>query len=158
RSNPEATETRRHAGHLRRRQAGRPAPPGGHQGRRADPAAGPAGRAGKVRLVVWRWMATQRLIMATFAGESAAAVAALFQSWRSAPNPEAVDRFGASLREHGLSLPIVYFCEWRDGWLMGNLVPGPEAVDGRKYQAACFSPEQALAWADQCGKQFPEQE
>lgn len=103
-------------------------------------------------------MATQRLIMATFAGESAAAVATLFQSWRSAPNPVAVDRFGASLREHGLSLPIVYFCEWRDGWLMGDLVPGPEEVHGRKYQAACFSPEQALAWAEQCGHQFPEQE
>jgi hypothetical protein len=57
-----------------------------------------------------------------------------------------------------MSLPIVYFCEWLDRWLMGDLVPGPEAVEGVRYQAACLVPEQALAWADRCGHQFPEQQ
>jgi hypothetical protein len=69
-----------------------------------------------------------------------------------------VDRFCAALRGNGLSLPVLYFCEWIDSWLMGDLVPGPGAAEGRKYQAACFSPEQALAWAERCGHQFPEQE
>jgi hypothetical protein len=41
---------------------------------------------------------------------------------------------------------------------MGNLVPGPNAVEGRRFQAACLSPEQAVAWASQCGDQFSEQE
>lgn len=103
-------------------------------------------------------MAKQRLTVSTFAGESAAAVAALVRSWRTGSDPAAVDRFCAALRENGLSLPIVYFCEWVDRWLMGDLVPGPEAVEGRRYQAACLSPEQALALAGRCGQQFAEQQ
>jgi hypothetical protein len=103
-------------------------------------------------------MATQRLTVATFAGQSAAAVTALLRSWRIGSDPAALDRFCAALRENGRLLPIVYFCEWIDRWLMGDLVPGPEVVEGRRYQAACLSPEQALAWAGRCGQQFPEQE
>jgi hypothetical protein len=102
-------------------------------------------------------MAKQRWTLATFAGESAAAVTALVRSWRIGSDPGAVDRFCAALRENGLMLPIVYFCEWADRWLMGDLVPGPVA-EGRLYQTACLSPEQALAWASGCGHQFPEQE
>jgi hypothetical protein len=103
-------------------------------------------------------MVTQRLTMATFAGASAVAVAALVRSWQTASDPAAVDRFCAVLREHAQSLPIVYFCEWLDRWLMGDRVPGPEAVEGRRYQATCLSPEQALAWADRGAGQFPEEE
>jgi len=103
-------------------------------------------------------MAMQRLTVATFAGQSATTVAEVVHSLRTKGDPAAVDRFCAAVRDNGLSLPIVYFCEWVDRWLMGNLVPGPDAVEGRQYQAACLSPEQALVWAEQCGHQFPEQE
>jgi hypothetical protein len=103
-------------------------------------------------------MATQRLTVATLAGESAAAVAALIHRWRTDNDPAAVDRFCAALRDNGLALPITYFCEWVDRWLMGDLVPGPGAVEGRQFQVTCLSPQQALAWADQCGHQFLEQE
>jgi hypothetical protein len=105
-----------------------------------------------------RRLATQRLTVATFVGESAAAVTALIRSWRASTDRASVDRFCVALRENGAFLPIVYFCEWVDRWLMGDLVPGPEAVEGRRYQAACLLPEQALAWAGRCGHQFPEQE
>jgi len=105
-----------------------------------------------------RCMAMQRLIVATLAGESAAVVAGLFQSWRAGSDPAAVDRFCPALRANAPSLPIIYFCEWVDHWLMGDLVPGPEAVEGNQYQAACYLPEQALQWAARCGNQFPEQE
>jgi hypothetical protein len=40
---------------------------------------------------------------------------------------------------------------------MGDSVPGPGGVEGRRFQAACLSPTQAAAWAAQCGSQFPEQ-
>jgi hypothetical protein len=103
-------------------------------------------------------MAKQRLTVATFAGNSAVAVAALVRSWRTGSDPAAVDRFCAAVRENGHALPIVYFCEWLDRWLMGDLVPGPDAVEGRRFQAACLSADEALAWAGRCGHQFPEQE
>ena len=102
-------------------------------------------------------MATQRLTVATLAGQAATAVVAQFERWRSAPDPTAVDRLCASIREHALSLPVVYFAEWVDRWLMGDLVPGPGAVEGRRFQAACLAPAQATAWADRCGSQFAEQ-
>jgi len=103
-------------------------------------------------------MATQRLTLATLAGESAVAVIALVRSWRSCPEPGAIDRFCAALRENALSLPIVYFCEWVDRWLMGDLVPGPKAVEGRQSEMTCLLPDEALEWAGRCGHQFPEQE
>lgn len=105
-----------------------------------------------------RTMATQRLTVAALAGEAAAAVFALFRSWSADADPDAIDRFCDGLREHGYSLPIVYFSEWVDHWLMGDLVPGPAAVEGRRCQAACLSVEQAVACADGCGDQFSEQE
>jgi hypothetical protein len=85
------------------------------------------------------------------------AVAGHFERWQAAADSESVDRFCAALRENGLSLPVVYFSEWVDRWLMGNLVPGPNAVEGRRFQAACLLPDQAVVWADQCGEQFSEQ-
>jgi hypothetical protein len=103
-------------------------------------------------------MATQRLIVATLGGEAATAVVALFRSWSANADPVAIDRFCASLRDNELSLPVVYFSEWADRWLMGDLAPGPAAVEGRRCQAACLSPEQAIAWAGGCGHQSSEQE
>jgi hypothetical protein len=103
-------------------------------------------------------VARQRLIAATFAGQAAVTVAAQFARWRTASEPEAVDRFCATVREHAASLPIVYFAEWIDRWLMGDQVPGPGKVAGRQFDASCLTPAQAIAWADECGSQFAEQE
>jgi hypothetical protein len=103
-------------------------------------------------------VATQRLTLATVVGRSANAIVALIQSWRTNENPAAVDEFCASLRRNGTSLPVIYFCEWVDHWLLGDLIPGPDSVMGRSYDAACFSVEQALAWAARCGDQLPEQQ
>ena len=40
---------------------------------------------------------------------------------------------------------------------MGDLVPGPGAVEGRQFQATCLSSALATGWADRCGTQFAEQ-
>ena len=100
----------------------------------------------------------QRWTVATFAGVSAASVAGLMGIWPQNSDHAALDRFSAAVREKGPSLPIVYFCEWIDHWLMGNVIPGPEKLDGQQDQAACCTPAEALAWAEQCGSQFREQE
>jgi hypothetical protein len=97
------------------------------------------------------------LTVVTLAGQSAVTVAAWFEGWRSAPDPVAVDRLCAVLREHASSLPVVYFSEWVDRWLMGDLVSGLGAIEGRRFQATCVSSTQAVAWADRCGNQFAEQ-
>lgn len=102
-------------------------------------------------------MATQRLTIATLAGQAAVAVAAKFEGWRRAPDPAAIDKLCEAIREHALSLHVVYFAEWVDRWLMGDLIPGPGAVSGRRFQAACMWPMDAVALADQCGSQFAEQ-
>jgi hypothetical protein len=57
-----------------------------------------------------------------------------------------------------LSLSVVYFTEWVDGWLMGDAVLGPGPVQGRRFQAVALTPEQAHDWASRCGDQFPEQQ
>jgi hypothetical protein len=101
-------------------------------------------------------MATQRMTVATLIGAAAAVVAKLIAGWRAKPDPAAVDQFCASLRVHGLSLPVVYFSEWADRWSMGNLMPSG-VVEGRRCQAVCLSPEQAEASAARCGRQFFEQ-
>lgn len=96
-------------------------------------------------------MATQRLAVATLSGRTAAVIASRFQHWRSNPDPDALDRFCASIREHSSSLPVIYFTEWVDHWLMGDAVPGPDAVDGRRFSATCLAPSDAAVWAEQCG-------
>jgi hypothetical protein len=103
-------------------------------------------------------VATQWLMVATLAGRSAVVVTDRFERWRSAPDPAAVDWLCESIRAHAISLPVVYFAEWVDHWLMGNMVPGPGAVEGRRFQAACLSPAEALGWADRCGRQCAEQD
>ena len=101
-------------------------------------------------------MATQRMIVATLIGAAAAVVAKLFADWRSRPDPTAVDQLCVSLRDHYLSLPVVYFSEWADRWSMGDSLSG-DVVEGRRYHAACLSPKQAEECAARCGQQFFEQ-
>src|SRR5262249_9626783 len=81
-----------------------------------------------------------------------------FRSWSAQAEHDRIDRFCGALRENGFALPVIYFSEWLDRWLMGDVVPGLATVEGRRYQAACLSAEQAIACADQCSHQFPEQE
>lgn len=102
-------------------------------------------------------MASQRWTVATLAGASAARVAGLFASWASSDDPVRVDWFCDALRDNGLELPVVSFCEWADHWLMGDHLPQPRVV-GRRYEAACLSSEAAVAWAERCDRQFAEQE
>jgi hypothetical protein len=102
-------------------------------------------------------VATQRLTVATLSGQAAVAAAARFDELRAAPAPVEVDRLCVSLREHALSPQVIYFAEWVDRWLMGDLVPGPGAVEGRRFQATCLSPSEAAELADRCGSQFAEQ-
>ena len=102
-------------------------------------------------------MATQRLTVATLSGQAAVAAVARFEELRTAPAPAAVDRLCVSLREHALSPQVIYFAEWVDRWLMGDLIPGPGAVEGHRFQATCLSPAQAVGWADRCPNQFAEQ-
>src|SRR5262245_48229298 len=105
-------------------------------------------------------MATQRVFVATLAGNAAPVIASIFASWRADPtcvDRTVVDRFCATLRANGASLPVVYFSEWIDRWLMGDRVPGPEAVWGVRFQTSCFSREEAIEWAARCGSQFQEE-
>jgi hypothetical protein len=104
-------------------------------------------------------MALQRLYIATLAGEAAEATVNLFRSWRNAVpavDTAAVDRLCVSLRNNAASLPIVYFSEWIDRWLMGDRVPGPGVIEGKRFQATSFSRAEAIDWASQCGNQFQE--
>jgi hypothetical protein len=101
-------------------------------------------------------MATQRMTVATLVGAAAAVVIKLFAGWRSNADPAAVDQLCVSLRDHYLSLPVVYFSEWVDRWSMGDALPG-DGVEGRRYKAVCLSPEQARVCAARCGEQFFEQ-
>ena len=103
-------------------------------------------------------MASQRLFIATLAGEAAAVTANLFLSWRTAaPAADTVDCFCAAIRANAMSLPVVYFSEWVDRWLMGDLVPGPGTVEGRRFQTTCLSREKAVEWAGRCDSQCQEQ-
>ncbi len=99
----------------------------------------------------------QRMMIATLAGDAADTAIAFFGAFQSAADPTAFDRFCIAISDNRLSLPIVYFCEWIDRWLMGDRVPGPNAKQGVKYQASCMTPEEADAWAEKCGTQFQEQ-
>ena len=131
-------------------------------------------------------MAIQRVTIAGILGAAAAKIEAIFQAWRDAgatlvadnvdsfssldddvvvsqytgtsPVAEKVDWFCEQLRAHPTDLQIVYFCEWIDSWLMGDLLPGPNCVKGRRFQAACYRLEAAIAYAGRCGTQFHEQE
>jgi hypothetical protein len=100
----------------------------------------------------------QRLTVVTVAGNSAVAIIERFNQLRSVPDAELLDQLCETVRNECVSLPIIYFTEWLDRWSMGNLVPGPGAVEGGRFQATTLAPGEALAWADQCGRQHQEQE
>src|SRR5262249_965164 len=111
-------------------------------------------------------MATQRITIAEVGGDAGAAVARLFRKWADSGSgsdlPDAVrdeiDRFAVVLREGAADLPVLYFCEWTDHWLMGDDVLGPGAVGGKRFEASCYSPAEAEALAASSPRQFPEQE
>lgn len=103
-------------------------------------------------------MATQRWGIATLGGQSAAVVAACFDRWRASPDSDAVDRLCVTIQEHASRLPVLYYAEWMDRWLMGNIVPGPRAVAGHRFAATCLSASEALACAERRGDQFAEYE
>jgi hypothetical protein len=101
---------------------------------------------------------TQSVFVASLGGAAAQAVLDMFNLWRgSAVEKAKVDRFCDALLANKNSLPILGYCKWIDRWLMGDLLPGPDAVEGHRFQAACMSPAAAEAWANHCGSQWPEQ-
>ena len=99
----------------------------------------------------------QRITVATLAGVAADAAVALFEKWRSDSDPTAVDRFAMALRENQLRLPIVYFAEWVDRWLMGDDIFDADPIQGVAFQATVWSSAQALARGGRCRNQFQEQ-
>jgi hypothetical protein len=109
-------------------------------------------------------MATQRLTVATVGGQGGRIVSTLFSRWQGllkAPDlagdvSQAVGRFCELLRANCEILPILYFSQWIDRWLMGDMVPGPQAVRGDRVEVACLSATEAKAWAERCGSQFDE--
>ena len=102
-------------------------------------------------------VATQRLTVVTIAGQSAATVAIQFNRWLSNPDPTAIDQFCVVIQGHDSSLPIVFFVQWVDRWLMGDLLPDADTVNGERFQAACMSVARAIEFAGGCGEQWVEQ-
>lgn len=110
-------------------------------------------------------MATQRITVATIAGEAGQRAAALFRKWHS-PKVDggldavrrAVDRFAEQLRTRGGIPPIVYYCEWFDNWLMGDSIHSGKVVEGNQFSVSCGSWREASAWAELCGNQHQEQQ
>ncbi len=95
-------------------------------------------------------MATQRLLIASLVGQAATVTRERFSRWRSPTTRAdvvAVDRFCEALRANAASLTVLYFSEWIDRWLMGDDLPGPGKVEGRRFQTTCFSSTEALEWA-----------
>jgi hypothetical protein len=101
---------------------------------------------------------TQSVFVASLGGVAAQAMLDMFNLWRgSAVEKAKVDRFCEALLANKNSLPILGYCEWIDRWLMGDLLPGPDAVEGHRFQVTCMLPAAAEAWASRCGNQWPEQ-
>jgi hypothetical protein len=110
-------------------------------------------------------MARQQMTVATVAGEAGRMVAALFRKWHSTQADDrqddarrAVDEFAEQLRTRGGMPPIVYYCEWFDYWLMGDDIHLGKVAEGNRFSASCGSREEAMAWTEQCGNQFPERQ
>ena len=93
-------------------------------------------------------MASQRLIVTALGGEAATQLERLFMAWRGAsPDVASVDHFCQVLQANARALHFLYYSEWIDRWLMGNDVPGPHAIEGRQFQVAGFTRDEALNWA-----------
>jgi hypothetical protein len=110
-------------------------------------------------------MAMQRITVATIAGEAGVTVSQLFHHWRVAQTigsqgdvARCVDLFADQLRANGGFPPILYFSEWFDLWLMGDSIHSTKTISGKRYEVRCAPRDEALKWADQCGKQFSEQQ
>lgn len=101
-------------------------------------------------------MATQRFTVAAIAGKAGAAVAALCRAWSLAQFDGQLSTLVRLLRTNGAALPVVYFCEWIDRWLMGDALPEPVARD-QNLEVTWGSAGEASTWATQCGRQFPEE-
>jgi hypothetical protein len=107
-------------------------------------------------------VATQRFTIAKIAGRSASALRERFMEWSAARkvrdpdswSPEqwpddcrrAVDSFAAALRSEGHKLPVIFFNEHVDMWLMGDFfrdcLPagvGTCQVCGDQFELACYS-------------------
>jgi hypothetical protein len=108
---------------------------------------------------------TQRMTLATVAGEAARVISGLFDRWRALAGDEEhnerrsqeIDTFCSQLRANGHARQVLYFTEWIDTWLLGNVLLGPQPFWARRFQTASFSREEAKAWAERCGEQFQEQ-
>lgn len=110
-------------------------------------------------------MATQRMTLATIAGEAGQMAAGLFHRWHSTEGVSeqdavrsAVDAFAKQLQNRGGIPPVVYYCEWFDCWLMGDSIHFGNVVEGKQFQASCGSRRDAIARAEQNCHQFPEQQ
>jgi hypothetical protein len=53
---------------------------------------------------------------------------------------------------------MIYFSEWIDRWLMGDVVPGPGAVQGHQFEVWCGVPSAVVELAERSGHQFQEQQ
>jgi hypothetical protein len=105
----------------------------------------------------------QRFTIAAILGEAGRAAAELFRSWsdsqaRAAPNATigAIDLFAEHLRTNAAVLPVAYYCEWIDHWLMGDAVP--KLLQGRHIEAACMTAAEAKVLAECCSRQFTKNE
>jgi hypothetical protein len=110
-------------------------------------------------------MATQRITVATIAGEAGQMVAGLFRKWHSTEGVSeqdavrsAVDAFAKQLQKRGGIPPVFYYCEWFDCWLMGDSIHFGNVVEGKQFQASCGSRRDAKVRAEQNGSQFPEEQ
>lgn len=103
-------------------------------------------------------MATQRLTIATVAGNTSELITRYVSEWRQSSNPVQIDAFCSSLTNNLQSLQIIYAVQWVDRWLMGDLVPGPSTLFGKQYEMTVLSVAETVSHANQCGQQFVEQQ
>jgi hypothetical protein len=99
------------------------------------------------------------MIALTLGGEPARLATKAIASWRGQTSPDvaAIDQFCDALRANANgALAVLYYTEWIDRWLMGDLVPGPNAVEGRRFQLTTFAPAQARDWAQHCQAKYQE--
>ncbi len=102
-------------------------------------------------------MPTQWLTLTSIAGPTGTFVQEHFNNWRDTNDQGAIDSFCLLLFEHRKELPIIYWTEWIDRWLMADMVPLKEWIDGKRFEVWCVPSKKALKWAKRIPKQFDEQ-